>query len=166
MNRETQKFPRYFPCLWDNLQDNDPGHKIEPAASRAMRPRLTYEAVARDIQMLLNSPAPFHDEDLEDLPDVARSVFNYGITNYAGARTSSLTQADIEDSIRRALTRYEPRIIAESLEVRAIDGRNESRRINLQAFEISGRIWAVPFPEELYLYTELDLETGNFRLSN
>lgn len=164
METDSKKFPRFLPCLWDNLVDEEPEKKSEPVAQRALGPRRYREAVARDIQRLLNSASPFSESELSDLPHVSNSIYNYGMRNFTGNQMSSMSRNEIIENIRRTLSRFEPRLIMETLEVHTTYNRDASKRINLLSFEISGRIWAVPFPEDLYLYTELDLETGSFRV--
>jgi type VI secretion system protein ImpF len=36
---------------------------------------------------------------------------------------------------------------------------------NALVFEIQGELWAQPVPLELFLKTEIDLETGNFSVA-
>ncbi|MGE9295726.1 MAG: type VI secretion system baseplate subunit TssE [Puniceicoccales bacterium] len=162
MENKSRQFPRYLPCLWDKLQDDEPLKKEEATLQRSVTPRHYREAVARDLGWALNSPAPYKDTDLRELDEVATSVLNYGIHSFAGQRTSDLARAEIESHIRTALLHFEPRLIPGSLKVESAPMRR-GQRINQLAFVISGQIWAMPFPEELYLYTELDLENGEFR---
>ena len=49
---------------------------------------------------------------------------------------------------------FEPRILRNSLSVKAIMERNAVD------FEIQGEIWANPIPEQLFIKTKIDLETG------
>jgi len=162
MESKARQFPRYLPCLWDKLQDDEPLKKEEATLQRSVTPRRYREAVARDLGWLLNTPAPYQQAQLRELDDVATSVLNYGIPSFAGRRTSELAHAEIEGHIRTALRVFEPRLIPGTLKVESTSVRR-GQRINQLAFLISGQIWAMPFPEELYLYTELDLESGDFR---
>lgn len=159
---KAKQFPRYLPCLWDKLQDDEPSRQQDTTLERSISPRRYREAVARDIGWLLNSAAPYQGDDLNELDEVRRSVLNYGIHSFSGRRTSELARAHIESEIQNALANFEPRLVPGTLKVEPAPVR-QGQRINQLGFVISGQIWAVPFPEELYLYTELDLENGNFR---
>jgi len=162
MESKDRQFPRYLPCLWDKLEDDEPLKKEEATLQRSVTPRRYREAVARDLAWLLNTPAPYQKEDLAELDEVATSIINYGIPSFAGKRTSELTRVEIENHIRQSLNHFEPRLIPGTLTIESTNVRR-GNRINQLAFIISGQIWAMPFPEELYLYTELDLENGEFR---
>jgi type VI secretion system protein ImpF len=55
---------------------------------------------------------------------------------------------------------FEPRILAESLSVRASSAESEMSRKSL-SIDIEGELWAQPIPQRLFLRTEVDLDTGN-----
>lgn len=160
---ELRKFQRVLPCLWDSLIDREPRKSVESAAERSLSVQRYREGVARDIEWLLNTPATMDPEEAEDYPTVGKSILNFGVRSRVGSRTAELMHHEIEYEIRQAILRYEPRVLKESLVVQAVEGTGESR-INLRAFQISCQIWAFPLPEDLLLYTELDLETGNFEI--
>jgi type VI secretion system protein ImpF len=62
-----------------------------------------------------------------------------------------------------AIQCFEPRIIRGSLSVKAVPP-SEPAGLNVVAFEIRGEVWAVPFPEQVFIRAELDLETGQYEL--
>ena len=65
----------------------------------------------------------------------------------------------MEAAIKRAITTFEPRIIAKTLSVTIqIDPRNHHNTMQLT---IRGSMWAQPVPLELLLAAEVDLETGS-----
>jgi type VI secretion system protein ImpF len=86
-----------------------------------------------------------------------------------GQTSSTLDLQALERAIREAILRFEPRLLADTLEVEAdadalwqqhgLDGHN---RVSLR---ISGQIRAQPMPLELLLRTDWDLETGQVSLS-
>ena len=58
-----------------------------------------------------------------------------------------------------AIKHFEPRIGPSSLNVKAM-AETEKLGPNMIGFQIEGQLWASPLPEQLYLKTKIDLETG------
>jgi type VI secretion system protein ImpF len=71
----------------------------------------------------------------------------------------------MESRMRRAIERFEPRIVTRTLQVRADLHEGSQRSPSLISFEISGEFCPLPVPEALYVKTEMDLETGSFNVS-
>lgn len=150
---------RLQPSLLDRLTDEAPGQTDEARSRRVISlPRLR-SLVRRDLGWLLNAG---HMEPLVDLspyPAVRDSVINYGIPDLSGSAVSDLDREEVERIIANAILTYEPRILANSLRVRA-DISADRMSNNAIVFEIEGQLWAQPMPSELFLKTEIDLETG------
>ena len=66
----------------------------------------------------------------------------------------------LERVIREAIQRYEPRILPETLQVRALEASSVLDTHNVIEFEIRGHLWSQPVPLEILLRTQLDLEAG------
>ena len=103
----------------------------------------------RDLVWLLNGSAHTDDEGLDEFPEVEKSVFNFGKHGLSGLVSSSLDPNVLEEEIARAIHLFEPRIIPETLVVRASSGEKGGSP-NVLAFEIQGELWAQPFPEKLF----------------
>ena len=153
---------RLQPCLFDRLIDEDPSQKQESRTARVMSMSRYREGVLRDLAWLLNCAAHTPDEGLAEFPEVERSVFNYGKRGLSGLVASTLETVDLENELMQTIHWFEPRIVKETLDVRAVNAGGTNP--NLLAFEISGELWAQPFPEKLYLKTSLDLESGLMQL--
>lgn len=153
---------RLQPCLLDRLTDDDPGASRETRDRRVFGLRQVREAVLRDLSWLLNTATRFSPDDLRDHPNVLNSVVNFGVRDLCGMTASGLDMRELERTVREALLRYEPRIMPDSIRVVAVS--DESRAGNLLSIEIAGDLWAQPVPEPLYVRTELDLETGGYRV--
>jgi type VI secretion system protein ImpF len=159
---------RLQPCLFERLIDFNPEQRQEGRSERVLSMARYREGVIRDLEWLLNSSSHLAREGLDEFPEVERSVFNFGKRDLAGLLVSSLKPADLEAEIARAIQRFEPRIVAESLKVKCVstEGSKSARRIkahgsyNCLTFEISGELWSHPVSEEFFLKTTLDLETG------
>jgi type VI secretion system protein ImpF len=74
--------------------------------------------------------------------------------------SSSLDLGTLEQEISEALRRLEPRINPGSLAVTAVSG--SQKFANGIAIEIRGDLWAYPVPEQLFIRTEIDLDTGKY----
>jgi len=153
---------RLQPCLFDRLIDDDTDQKLESRAQRIISLTRYKEGVLRDLIWLLNCSAHMEEEGLDEFPEVEKSVFNFGKRGLSGLVASSVDADELEDEIIRAIRTFEPRIVPETLSVQAV--RSDHRNPNILAFEISGELWAQPFPEKLFIKTALDIENGSVAL--
>ena len=78
----------------------------------------------------------------------------------SGQLASKLEVVQLEKIIRQALLRFEPRILADTLEVRALESSSVLDTHNVIEFDIRGHLWSQPVPLEMLLRTQLDLEAG------
>lgn len=162
---EANLTERLQPSLLDRLTDDAPGDLKETRSSRVIDVARLREIVLRDLSWLLNTTNYEADRDLEGYPHAASSVINFGAPTAAGKSVVQVTTQEIEQRFRRAIEVFEPRINRETLEVR-LDEKSVRDRNQFIAFEIKGHIWAQPMPLELYLRSELDLASGDVRLSD
>ena len=152
------------PSLLDRLIDEEPAKPVESRDRRVLSLEKLRECVIRDLAWLLNTGNLASTNDLTDLPEVSSSVLNYGIPELAGVSLSGLDQATIERSLRQAILDFEPRILRNTVKVRLIVAEDRMSR-NAMTFDIEGRLWSHPIPLQLYLKTELDLETRSVTVS-
>lgn len=160
---------RLQPSLLDRLTDEDSAAQQEARDKRVLSMRGLRRAVLRDLGWLLNTTGLGALQDLGATPLAARSVLNYGLPDLTGRTASSLDRELLARGIRQAIWDFEPRILRETVEVRALahadtDAQAGQGAPNQVAFEIHGELWGQPLPERLYLKTELDLELGEIRL--
>jgi len=156
---------RLQPALLDRLTDDDPGNGQEPLKNSVVSKGRLKRTVLRDIGWLLNTTAHNTSGELDEYPEVRRSVVNYGIPVLSGKNFSEVSWADLERSIRDALIQFEPRLLPDSLRIRALnaDGQAHHNRIE---FEIRAELWSIPFPVELLMRSQLDLETRQVNLTD
>jgi type VI secretion system protein ImpF len=150
---------RLQPALLDRLLDDAPDQDVEAPAARVLSKVQLRQAVLRDLAWLLNCVRP-PDIDGERVPHAAASVLNYGLPALAGAQASTLDVATLEQNVRQAILLFEPRILPDSLRVRALEDVTVLNTHNQIALEITGLLWSQPVPLEVMIRTELDLETG------
>lgn len=151
---------RLQPSLLDRLLDDEPGNASEPRERRVLSLRTLREGVLRDLGWLLNTTNLLSVIEAAKLPHVANSVLNYGVPGLAGNTVSNLNVGQLERGIRQAIWDFEPRLVRGTVTVRAVAGTGGHTLQNKLDFEIEADLWAQPYPERLYLKTELDLERG------
>jgi type VI secretion system protein ImpF len=149
---------RLQPCLLDRLTDDAPKIKEESRTQRVISTKKYREGVLRDITWLFSTSAHLPLEGsknklkLAEFPEVIKSVLNYGTRHIFGLTAPDM--AALEDDLHAAILAFEPRIIADTLQVSASMDRQ------VVDFEISGDLWANPIPEKLYIKTKIDIESG------
>ncbi len=156
---------RLQPALLDRLIDENPGSKVEPVESRAITKSRLRQSVLRDLAWLFNAQAGL-DATVDEtaFAHALRSTVNYGMPALSGQLVSKVEMIDLESAMREAIINFEPRILPDSLKVTGIRPEDALGHHNLLSFEIVGRLWAQPYPLELMLKTDLDLETGMVEL--
>ena len=148
------------PALLDRLTDDEPEKKQESRDQRVLNIAKLRNCVLRDLSWLLNSIHLSATEDLSELPEVDRSVVNYGIPSFSGGSVDQFGMKTMEQAIREAIIRFEPRLIPSSVKVAfAEDGLGEDAH-NRIALEIDAELWCQPLPLQMFMKTELDLELG------
>src|SRR5262249_7154488 len=93
-------------------------------------------------------------------PQVRNSILNYGLPPLAGAHASAVDIRRLERALRQAIIDFEPRILPDSVTVKAAIESDALDHHNVVSLQIAGLLWAQPIPIELLLRTQLDLESG------
>lgn len=150
---------RLQPSLLERLTDDEPGNPRESREQRVLSVKKLKDSVLRDLEWLLNTEFLANSTDLTDYPHVASSVLNYGRPPLSGKVSSSVPLNQLKEQFRQAILQFEPRILPDSLVVRAAH-RDEGRAGNRLEFEIQGQLWAQPLPLSLFLRTEVDMDSG------
>jgi type VI secretion system protein ImpF len=154
---------RLQPSLLDRLTDDEPGSQAEPRERRVLSLRTLREGVLRDLAWLLNTTNLLSSIDAPTLPHIANSVINYGVPDLSGNSIANLNLSRLERAIRQAIWDFEPRLVRSTVTVRALADAGTDH--NKLGFEIEADMWAQPYPERLFLKTELDLERGAVTLT-
>ncbi|MCE3607894.1 type VI secretion system baseplate subunit TssE [Massilia sp. P8910] len=153
---------RLQPSLLDRLIDLAPDQAIEPREQRVLCMAGLRRAVLRDLTWLLNASRLFPRAQPGLPRHVHDSVLNYGIPDISGVSADGLDLAGLEQGIRQAIWDFEPRLLRNSVSVSAVASAADAS--NTILFDICAELWGQPFPEHLYLKTELDLERGTVHL--
>lgn len=158
----TQK-ERLQPSLLDRLTDDEPGQLQEPRDKRVLSMHKLRQSVFRDISWLLNADSLETVENLDDYPEVAASVVNYGIKSLSGSTVSGSNLAQIERNVKQAILQFEPRILPNTLNIQMTSSEDKMNRLAM-VFDIEADLWAQPLPLHLYLRTEINKMTGDVNL--
>jgi type VI secretion system protein ImpF len=154
---------RLQPALLDRLTDDNRGDHVEAEDHRVMSKAQLRQAVLRDLGALFNAVQPL-GAAADGHPIVSDSVLNFGLPPLSGQLASKLDVGVVEAAIRQAIVRFEPRILPETLQVRALEATTVLDTHNVIEFEIRGHLWSQPVPLEILLRTQLDLEAGQVQV--
>ncbi|MEJ1296918.1 MAG: type VI secretion system baseplate subunit TssE [Candidatus Sedimenticola sp. (ex Thyasira tokunagai)] len=156
---------RLQPSLLDRLTDDIPDKKQESRDQRVLSMRKLREGVLRDLSWLLNSVNLSAVQDLDEYPEVARSVVNYGMPDLAGHTASGVDIHALERLLRQAILDFEPRLMRNTVKVRLRLADSQMNH-NAMTFDIEGELWAQPVPLHMFMKTEIDLEVGQVTVSD
>ena len=160
---------RLQPSLLDRLTDADAASARESIEARVLSKNQLRAAVLRDLSWLFNTArqepdAASADTDAvalwREAPQARNSVLNFGIPAFSGMTMSSMQFGNLEQAIRQAILRFEPRIDPKTLAVEVNRGSGFNFTHNSLRLVIRGHMWNQPVPLELLLSADVDVETG------
>ena len=157
---------RLQPALLDRLTDEEPDKKQEPREARILSKSRMRQSVLRDLAWLFNSTRLEAITNLARVPNVRRSVVNFGLPALSGWTASSLDISELARAVREAILAFEPRILPASLQVKTVFEAGTLDHHNVIGVEIHGELWAQPVPLEFLVRTEFDLETGKVQIAD
>ncbi|MFD3190507.1 type VI secretion system baseplate subunit TssE [Sedimentitalea sp. HM32M-2] len=149
---------RLQPSLLDRLTDEEPGNLKETRDARVIDISRLRDIIQRDLSWLLNTQNIENSIDAKAMPNVARSVLNYGLREVSGEFSTQARAEQIRRSIEKAIAIHEPRIIKGTVDV-TLSPDEEGGEMTV-ALIIRADMWAQPLPLELYLRSQVDVTTG------
>jgi len=153
---------RINPSLLDRLTDEAPGEAAQRGGAVSLSE--LRKSVLRDLNWLFNTSQLLRAEEAEACPLVRKSVLNYGLPALAGIAASGLDVRKLERALRQAIIDFEPRILPDSVSVKALIDHQSLDHHNVISLQIEALLWAQPVPIELLLRTQFDLESGQNRV--
>lgn len=153
---------RINPSLLDRLTDEAPGEGGPRGGSVSLSE--LRRTVLRDLNWLFNTVQLMNAEEAQSWPLVRKSVLNYGLPPLSGLTASGLDVRKLERALRQAILDFEPRILPDSVAVKAQVDPQSLDHHNVISLHIEALLWAQPVPIELLLRTQLDLESGQNRV--
>jgi type VI secretion system protein ImpF len=145
------------PSLLDRLTDDRPDQRT--GSPRVLTRRGLEERVRSELSHLLNASSLESTSLLSELPHVRATGLNYGIRDLTGCTRSGVSPAEIEQRIRSAILRFEPRLIARTLSVTCSSSARRAGRTSIE-LRIEAELACRPVPEHLRFSTVLNLEDG------
>ncbi|MGO4763958.1 type VI secretion system baseplate subunit TssE [Cupriavidus sp. 2KB_3] len=155
----------YLPSLLDRLQDDAPQQRSEPPEAYAPDERGMRRIIQRDLGLLLNTTNLNEELDAGAYPEVANSVVNYGIPPLSGGFATEMTWERLEERVRTAIARFEPRLIPDTVRLRPLRDAS-ARRYNKMMFEIEALMQWTPYPLEFRIQSVFDLELSKVSLQS
>ncbi|MDC7860799.1 type VI secretion system baseplate subunit TssE [Pantoea ananatis] len=147
----------YLPTLLERLQDDEPQSPHDHA--RPVDVKTIRQLVQKDIADLINHTNIEDTLNEQRYKAVTESVLNYGIPALIGKHENRNNWQVIEQAIRKAIIRFEPRIIPETLLVHSLQEREKMTRHAVIAFEIRCLIDWRPHPVDLCINGRYDMES-------
>ena len=126
---------RYAPGLFDRLIDDQPTGRASAATWTVEHLK---EAIARDLEALLNTRVAMPEHLFADYPEASKSVLTYGLIDFAGmCMTSDIDRKRICAAVLLTIQRHESRLHSVTTALRM-----RGRQINRFDFVISGKLKA------------------------
>lgn len=129
------------------------------------RPCLVRDAILRDLGWLLNARA-LPDAMTCRHPRVAQSVLNYGLRDLADDALLGTTGDRLQERVRRAIERFEPRLDPRTLKVTVHSHSQGPLLLGVIEVEIAAEIRVLPMHQALRIRTRIDVETGECLLED
>jgi len=124
----------FKPTLFERLFDQSLKQSHEPVALRQWSVEELKESVAGDLEALLNSRAGLRKSDYADYPEVARSVFSFGMTDFVGmSLTSPADRSLICATLEQTILVHESRLRAVQVDLDLDATSVNALRFNIKA---------------------------------
>lgn len=151
---------RLQPSLLDRLTDDAPDKRAEAPDQVAMTRTRLRRAVLRDLAWLFNAINLEATQPLDDHPFARSSTVNYGIPALSGTKLADLNFSEFDQALTEAIIAFEPRLLPDTVQVRSMTTEDQLAHMNMLGFEVRAKLWSMPYPLELLLRSNLDLESG------
>lgn len=116
-----------------------------------------------DLTALLNTIDLASSIDLRGLPEVSRSILNYGMPDVTHLTSQEVGIDKIRDQLATALKIYEPRINPDTLHVdKQILTDDVNQRVR---FAVSGEMFFSPLDVAVEFVAELEINSGKMNLT-
>jgi type VI secretion system protein ImpF len=145
---------------------NDAGERI--IAGRRASPRsaipdaVLRRELAEDLASLLNTTNLESAEDLADVPEVRRSILNYGISDLAAITSDSLPAAVMTARLKDFLDTYEPRLVPGTISVKPEPAADDaSGRLR---FHVSADMYSTPVDVSIEFVAEVEVDGGQVKI--
>lgn len=150
---------RYAPGLFDRLIDEPPSGRAG-AATASWTVEHLKDAVARDLESLLNTRAAMPECLFAHYPAASKSVLTYGLIDFAGmCMTSDIDRKRICAAVLLTIQRHESRLHSVTAELRM-----RTSQINRFDFVISGILKAQLASDVVHFDAVLEPSTQQYSI--
>jgi len=147
------------PSLLDRLTDDDWRSAADRTTTYAESLRAFKLGVQRDLEWLLNTRRT-PDEPPEELSELARSLYVYGIPDVTSlSRDSRPARLKLVKQVEEALEIFEPRL--SNVLISLVEGDAENNRRELR-FVVEATLHLDPTPEQVVFDTVLQFSSGQY----
>ncbi len=119
------------------------------------------QELAFDLQSLLNTVNLAAASDLDELPEVRKSILNFGVDDLTAITSDTRAAVALDRRLREILIVYEPRLVRESIVV-TLDKNQDGSDARL-AFRVSAEMRASP--HDIAVEFVADVETYSGQIS-
>lgn len=133
------------------------------AARAAINETVLRAEIVRDVETLLNTVNLASAVEINDLKEVVRSIVNFGIPDVVHRSIDEDGIADVAGEIETALRCFEPRILAQSLDVRQ-DATVERHELKVR-FLISADMILNEQTAQVEFLADIALDSGKILVS-
>lgn len=156
-----KRSPSFHASILDRLMDDLPQITSESVAEMHMDISRYKQAVARDLESLLNSRRVDFEDRIESLPQARRSILSYGITDLSSlSLLDPGAQGHLRSQIKTAIERHEPRLSRVRVSLDAPKGRDRQLR-----FRVDAVLTVHPQKPPVVFDAMLQLTTNTYRIS-
>ena len=147
--------------VFDRLLDDQPKNHHEVPPPRLQAVRLYKDAVARDLESLLNTRAtPW--EPGPELPELQNSMYTYGLPDFSGLSVRAASHRQIlVKKIQFTIQQHEPRLANVLVDVPS--DNDAPHKLQLR-FIVSALLLMDPAPEPVSFDTVLELSRGEYQV--
>ena len=153
--------PSFRASILDRLMDDTPLVMTESMSEMHLDMSRYKQAVARDLESLLNSRRVDFDERIESLPQARSSIMTYGITDLSSlSLLDPAAQGHLRSQIKTAIERHEPRLSRVRVSLDVPKGRDRQLR-----FRVDAVLSVHPQKPPVVFDAMLQLNTNTYRIS-
>lgn len=150
----------YYPCLLQRLKDDDPKSKKETINHQKDDFNSIRKIILENIIDIINAQSLEYQIDQECYPHLVDSVINYGVLPHLGDNNFINSNQHFETQLRKAIIRFEPRLIPDSVRV-----KNTTNIIDKGVFlnfELEALVFWLPEPRDISLKLNYDKQLNHF----
>lgn len=150
----------YYPCLLQRLKDDDPKSKKDITSHQKNDFDSIRKIIINNIFDIINAQNLEYQIDQERYPFLVDSVINYGVLPHLGDNNFTKKNHHFESELRKAIIRFEPRLIADSVRVKT--NTNSKNTGVILTFELEALVFWLPEPRDLCLKLNYDKQLNQF----